>query len=57
MVQMKRERIKELKEECIEAAKTAGKHIGRPKTQVIREDVHKLLDNCVPKAKAARVHG
>ncbi|MFA0046508.1 recombinase family protein [Vibrio sp. 10N.261.51.F11] len=57
VAQMERELIKERQAEGIAAAKAAGKHIGRPKAQVTKEDVQKLLDNGVPKAKAAKELG
>ncbi|GAB6262367.1 hypothetical protein PSSHI_26110 [Photobacterium sp. R1] len=40
---MERELIKERQAEGIAAAKAAGKHIGRPKALVTRENVQKLL--------------
>lgn len=57
VAQMERELIKERQAEGIAAAKAAGKHIGRPKAQVTKEDVQKLLDNGVTKAKAAKELG
>ncbi|CAM4243628.1 recombinase family protein [Vibrio agarivorans] len=57
VAQMERELIKERQAEGIAAAKAAGKHIGRPKAQVTREDVQKLLDRGLPKAKAAKELG
>ncbi len=57
VAQMERELIKERQAEGIAAAKAAGKHIGRPKAQVTKEDVQKLLDSGVPKARAAKELG
>ncbi|MEZ8314564.1 recombinase family protein [Vibrio splendidus] len=57
VAQMERELIKERQLEGIQAAKAAGKHIGRPKAQVTKEDVQSLLDSGVSKAKAAKELG
>ncbi|PML91932.1 recombinase family protein [Vibrio breoganii] len=57
VAQMERELIKERQAEGIAAAKAAGKHIGRPKAQVTREDAQKLLDSGVTKSKAAKELG
>lgn len=54
VAQMERELIKERQAEGIAAAKAAGKHLGRPKAQVTRGDVEKLLDNGVSKSQAAK---
>ncbi|QSV13418.1 recombinase family protein [Photobacterium ganghwense] len=57
VAQMERELIKERQAEGIAAAKAAGKHIGRPKARVTREDIQELLDDGVPKAQAAKQLG
>lgn len=57
VAQMERELIKERQMEGIQAAKAAGKHIGRPKAQVTKVDVMELLDNGKPKAQAAKELG
>lgn len=57
VAQMERELIKERQAEGIAAAKAAGKHIGRPKAQVTKGDVQKLLSDGVSKAKAAKMLG
>ncbi len=57
VAQMERELIRERQREGIEAAKSAGKHIGRPRARVAKEDVQKLLDSGIPKAQAAKELG
>ncbi|WP_418641706.1 recombinase family protein [Vibrio chaetopteri] len=57
VAQMERELIKERQAEGIAAAKAAGKHIGRPRAQVTREDVMKLINSGLTKSEAARELG
>ncbi|WP_264878083.1 recombinase family protein [Vibrio agarivorans] len=57
VAQMERELIKERQAEGIAAAKAAGKHIGRPKTQVTKDEVISLIGSGVPKAQVAKQLG
>ncbi|MEZ8657583.1 recombinase family protein [Vibrio cyclitrophicus] len=57
VAQMERELIKERQMEGIQAAKAAGKHIGRPKAKVNRTDIQDLLNQGVSKAQAAKKLG
>ena len=57
VAQMERELIKERQAEGIAAAKAAGKHIGRPKAKVTKEDVKKLLESGLSRSRAAKELG
>ncbi|WP_120512909.1 recombinase family protein [Photobacterium salinisoli] len=54
VAQMERELIRERQIEGIEAAKAAGKHLGRPRARATKEDVINLLEAGVSKAQAAK---
>lgn len=57
VAQMERELIKERQAEGIAAAKAAGKHMGRPKTAVTRDDIENLKAEGMPMAQVAKTLG